>query len=124
MLVHPANQPDPTGAKLLLAECLGRFPGLKVIWGDAGYRGKKLNQFCQLITGARIEIPDYPLVDSRYKRPKGFRVAAKRWVVERTFAWEGRNRRLSKDYEATAEAEETWFYIGFYKLMLGRLAPT
>lgn len=124
MLVHPANQPDPTGARLLLSECLGAFPGLKTIWGDSGYRGVELNKYCKLTTGASIEIPEYPLTDSRYKRPTGFHLLKKRWVVERTFAWEGRNRRLSKDYEASPESEEAWLYIGLFRLMLGRLAPS
>lgn len=121
-IVHAADVQDPTGARLLLAECLGRFPRLKVIYGDAGYRGKALNAFALAVTGARIEAVEYPLSGSRYRRPRGEIPQSKRWVVERTFAWEGRNRRLSKDYEERPESEEAWLYLGLFKLMLRRLA--
>lgn len=123
VLVHPANLQDPTGARLLLSECHGQFPDLRVIWGDAGYLGKALNAFSLVATGARLEAVQYELSDSRYRRPKGLKISAKRWIVERTFAWEGRNRRLSKDYEEVPESEEAWCYIGLFKLMLQRLKP-
>ncbi len=54
--------------------------------------------------------------------PTGFRVLPHRWVVERTFAWLGRNRRLSKDYEALPTTEEAWIYLGMIRLMAARLA--
>jgi putative transposase len=54
--------------------------------------------------------------------PPGFRVLPRRWVVERTFAWLGRNRRLSKDYEALPETEEAWIYLAMIRLMAARLA--
>ena len=56
------------------------------------------------------------------ERPAGFRVLPRRWVVERTFAWLGRNRRLSKDYERLCETTETWIYLAMTRLMLRRLA--
>jgi putative transposase len=59
------------------------------------------------------------------KRPdaaKGFVLLPRRWVVERTFAWLGRNRRLAKDFEATTESATTWLYIASVKLMSRRLA--
>ncbi len=49
--------------------------------------------------------------------------APRRWVVERTFAWLGRSRRLSKDYEALPETEEAWIYVAMSRLMVARLAP-
>ena len=55
--------------------------------------------------------------------PTGFPVLPRRWVVERTFAWLGRYRRLSKDYEALPETEEAWIHLAMSSLMLARLAP-
>ena len=54
--------------------------------------------------------------------PTGFQVLPRRWVVERTFAWLGRYRRLSKDYEALPATEEAWIYLAMSSLMLARLA--
>jgi putative transposase len=56
--------------------------------------------------------------------PAGFQVLPWRWVVERTFGWLGRNRRLSKDYEFLPETEEAFIYVGMVRLMLRRLART
>ena len=56
--------------------------------------------------------------------PSGFQVLPQRWVVERTFGWLGRNRRLSKDYEFLPETEEAFIYLGMVRLMLRRLAKT
>ena len=54
--------------------------------------------------------------------PTGFQVLPRRWVVERTFAWLGRYRRLLKDYEALPATEEAWIYLAMSSLMLARLA--
>ena len=54
---------------------------------------------------------------------KKFKVLKWRWIVERTFAWLGRYRRLSKDYEGTTESSESWIYIAMTHLMLRRLEP-
>ena len=56
------------------------------------------------------------------ERPAGFQVLKRRWVVEPTFAWLGRNRRLSKDYERLCETTETWIYLAMTRLMLRRIA--
>jgi transposase len=55
--------------------------------------------------------------------PTGFQVLPRRWVVERTFAWLGRNRRLSKDYEFLPATTEAWIYLAMSHLMVRRLAP-
>jgi transposase len=55
-------------------------------------------------------------------RERGFKPLPKRWVVERTFAWLGRNRRLAKDYEENPWVSEAWVYLGMLRLLVKRLA--
>jgi len=114
--VHAADVQDRDGAKLVLAKLGDRFPRLWVIWVDGGYAGKLL-VWALATLGLVLDV---------VKRPgaaKGFAVLPKRWIVERTFAWLGRSRRLSKDYEALPETSEAWIRIAMIQLMLKRLAP-
>ena len=86
---------------------------LKTVFADTIY-GYKQTVVCVWII--------YRFVLEIVKRPTGkFKLVAKRWVVERTFAWLGRNRRFSKDYERSPRVSETWIYLGMTKLMLRRL---
>ena len=103
VVVHAANIQDRDGAKLVLTKLMGRFPRLKLIWADAGYAGQ--------------------LVVRRPSDSHHFEVLPRRWVVERTLAWLGRCRRLSKDYEALPETHEAWVQIAMIHLMLRRLKP-
>lgn len=115
MVVHAADIQDREGAKLVLARLTGRFPRLIMIWADGGYRGALLAW--ALVTGGWvIDIVKKPL------GIKTFTVLPKRWIVERTFAWLGRNRRLSKDYEGLPETSETWIRVAMIRIMLIRLA--
>ena len=113
--VHPANIQDRDGAKLVLQRLLGRFPRLERIWADGAYAGK-LVQWAQRCGGWQLELVRRPV------QQHTFQVLPRRWVVERTFAWLGRQRRLSKDYEALPETSESWVYTAMTGLMLRRLA--
>ena len=115
VVVHAANLQDRDGAKLVLAKLHGRFERLRLIWADGGYAGALL-EWAQSFGGWLLEIVH------RTEKHR-FEVLPRRWVVERTFAWLGRHRRLSKDYEALAETSEALIHIAMIYLMLHRLAP-
>ena len=114
--VHPADLQDRDGAKLVLGKLVGRFPRLALIWADGGYAGRLL-VWALVVGGWVIEL---------VKKPEGataFAVLPKRWIVERTFAWLGRSRRLSKDDEGLPESGEARIRVAMIHLMLKRLAP-
>jgi transposase len=115
-IVHEADIQDRDGARITIEEVFERFPSLRHLFADGGYRGEPLANFVHAQGERRIEI---------VKRPddaKGFVVLAKRWVVERTFAWLGRCRRLAKDWESSIEPSEAWTYIASIRLISKRLA--
>ena len=124
--VHEAGLHDSAGAKLVMEGLDGRFPRMRKIWSDSAYRGLKdwmrtklgweLEVVRHLWTGVWVIGDQVPP-----SRPKGFVVLPRRWVVERTFAWLVRNRRLSKDYEYLPETEESFVYAAMIRLMLRRL---
>jgi transposase len=114
VLVHPANIQDSEGAEWLLANFRDDFPTLKLIWVDQGYKD-------WIVDAAKTY---YAVTLEQVHKPKdqvGFAVQPRRWVVERAFAWLGRGRRLSKDYEMLAENSEAVVYIDSIRLMLKRL---
>jgi len=117
VVVYAANIQDRTGAKLVLARMQGRFPRLRKIWADGAYSGS-LIAWTQALLGCILEIVN------RSDDRTGFVVLPKRWIVERTFGWFGRYRRLSKDYEQLPASSETIIYIAMIHLMLRRLAPS
>jgi putative transposase len=117
VVVHAADIQDRDGAKLVLTKLVGRFPRLKLIWADAAYAGQ-LVDWASALGGWLIEVV------KRAKDSHSFEVLPRRWVVERTLGWLGRNRRLSKDYEALPESSEAWVHIAMIHLMLKRLRPT
>ena len=114
-MVHPADIQDRDGAKLVIDKLKGRFPRLRLIWADSGYRGR-LVDWVGATTGYVLEIVKPP------KDSRQFEVLPRRWVVERTPAWLDKCRRLSKDYEALTKTSEAWIHLAMIHLMLRRLA--
>lgn len=87
-------------------------PNLEHIWADQGYRGSKLQS---VANGCSMEL------EVVKRTQPGFAVLPKRWIVERTFAWLGKHRRLSKDYERLPQMSECFVYQAMASLMLHRL---
>lgn len=116
VVVHPADVQDRDGARLVLTKLRGRFPRLERIWADAGYSGS-LAYWATAFGGWTLDIV------RKHAGQRTFVVLPNRWVVERTFAWLGRCRRLSKDYEAVPASSEAWIRLAMVHLMLRRLAP-
>jgi putative transposase len=117
VIVHPADVQDRDGARLLLAMLVGRFSRLQLIWADAGYAGQLIGWVSQQFKSRlRLEIV-------RRREEHKFSVIKWRWIVERTFGWLGRCRRLSKDYEALTGTSENWIRLAMISVMLRRLAP-
>ena len=114
--VHAAGIHDRDGAKLVLSKMRGRWPRLKLIWADGGYAGKLIG-WVQRVCHWVLEIV------KRNADAKGFVLLPRRCVVERTFAWLGNYRRLSKDYEYWTETSEAMIYAAMTHLMLQKLAP-
>ena len=114
VVVHAATIQDRTGAKLLLTYIEGWLPRLQLIWADGGYRGK-------LIAWVQRRYGFVLTVIKRTDTERGFEVLPRRWVVERTFGWLGRYRRLSKDYEELVEVSEAFGYVAMIHLMLRRV---
>ena len=113
VMVHPANWSDKDSARFLLQR-VPLFDRWQTVQFDAGYDSPALVAWCQRWLGVQAEIV-------RRTQPTGFAVMPKRWVVERTFAWLGKCRRLSKDYEQLPQTSEAWVYLAMSKLMLRRL---
>jgi len=114
LVVHSAALQDRDGAKLVLTQVKDRLPRLERIWADAGYQGA-LVQWVADETGWTLEIVPRP-TDAA-----GFVVVAHRWVVERTFAWLAKCRRLRAAYEATVASEEALIRLAMLGVMLRRL---
>ena len=117
LVVHAADVQDRDGAKCVLARLVDHIPRLRLIWADGGYRGKLVSWVMQTFQWT-LEIV------KRNDDIKGFTVLPRRWVVERTFGWLGRYRRLSKDYEELTESSEAMITLAMINLMSRRLART
>jgi len=112
-LVHEADVQDPDGGREVLRTAKARHPRLAKVWADERYTS--------LVGWAREELGIALEIVARIKLP-GFHLLPRRWVVERTFGWFGKSRRLSKDYEYLEESSEAWLDIAMIALYLRRLA--
>jgi putative transposase len=119
VVVTGANVQDYHGAKPVLETVKGRCPRLKVIWADGIYEKKWLIEWVKTECGWELQV-----TKRSDQAKKGFEPLPKRWVVERTFAWLGRYRRLSKDYEVLTEMSEAMIRMAMIHVMLRRLEPT
>ena len=95
-----------------------RFPWLRHVFADGGYAGDKLREALRKIGKSKWTIE----IIKRSDAAKGFEVLPRRWVVERTFAWLSRNRRLAKDFEQTIASATAWLFIASIQLFTRRIA--
>lgn len=115
-IVHAADIQDRDGAPAVLAEARFRHPWLRHVFADGGYAGRRLR-------GALAKMGEWTLeIIKRSDAAEGFEVLPRRWVVERTFAWLGRSRRLAKDWERTIESALAWLFIAHIRTLTRRLA--
>lgn len=116
VVVHSAGMQDRDGAAFVLARIRHRFPWLELIWADSGYDARQVKTAVAAIPVIRMEIV------RRTDDVSGFKVQPRRWVVERTFSWFGRNRRLAKDYENLADTLAAFVTLAAIRIALKRLA--
>jgi putative transposase len=115
VVVHAADVQDRDGAKLVLSQARGLFPGLRLVRADGGYAGK-LIAWCLRVCGWVLEIV------KRSDTAKGWVLLPRRWVVERTFGWLSQCRALARDYEFHPQTSEALIQVAMIHLMLRRLA--
>ena len=129
VVVHPADLQDRAGAPWLLLPLATALPRLELIWADSAYLGP-LQTWVWETFGWRLEIVERPGGRGSWMREgqepparlPGFQLLPRRWIVERTIACIGRNRRMSKDYEFLPATSEAWIYLSMMRVMLKRLA--
>lgn len=137
-LVTPANYGDRKGLLSLLNKITGKFKLLKTVYGDMGYQGFDFTNQVLNIFKKKLEVVKRPrkyfwvpndvkdvakyLIEKGCDVVTGFQVQTKRWIVERTFAWLGKYRRLSKDYEFNMHNSENMIYLAMIKNMLKNTA--
>ena len=116
--VHSAGIQDRDGAPDLLKKVAARYPFLRHVFADGGYAGPKLREALKAIGRWTLQIV------KRSDTAQGFEVLPRRWVVERTLAWLGRCRRLSKDWEKTIASAEAWALIAHIRRVTRHLAKS
>jgi len=115
LVVTAASVSDKAGAKLLLIKLYDAFSTLKIMWADSGYDGKPLAAWATTIAAITLEVV-------KRTSPHSFQVVRRRWVVERTFGWLMRYRRLARDYERLTAHHEAMVYWATVLIMTKRLA--
>lgn len=114
--MHPADIQDRDGGKLVLSTLFGMFPFLEKLFADGGYQGPQFQKaLAKVMPQLKTEII------KRSDKAKGFEVLPRRWVVERTFAWLNRCRRLAKDWENLTRSALAYIRLASIRLMLRRL---
>jgi transposase len=119
VMVTSASVQDKVGAKPVLTRLAGDFRTLRLVWADGGY-ANSLEE--GLLGWARRALGIVVEIVKRNDDAKGFQLLPRRWVVERTFAWLVRNRRLARDYERLTATSETMIKVAMIRLMLTRIA--
>ena len=114
VVVHAANIYDGHAAERVLKALFSIVKTVKKIWADGAYKGKQFIKWVKEQFGCILEVV-------KKKKGKGFHVLPQRWVVERTFAWLNRYRRLSKDYERKPTSSSSHVYVASIRLMLRRI---
>jgi transposase len=117
VLVTPADRPERDGAQQVLQRVGDWFTRLRKLWVDGGYSGETFAQWVRS-QWPKLEVE----VVKRSPDSKGFAVLPQRWIVERTFGWLMRHRRLVRDYERTEASAESWIHLAMIRLQLRRLA--
>ena len=114
--MHAADIQDRDGAPEVLKSIRHRFPRLRHLFADAAYAGPKLEGALEVIGRWKLEII------KRSDTAQGFELLPRRWVVERTFAWLNRCRRLAKDWEKSIASAQAWILVANIRLLTRRLA--
>jgi putative transposase len=118
IMITPAATQDRDAAKPLIKELVKWFGRLQIIWADGGYLGTLVRWVKQLRPYGKLHLE----IVRRSDRAKGFQVLPKRWIVERTFGWFFKSRRLRTDYEVRLDHSEAMLRICMIRLMVRRLA--
>lgn len=115
-IVHAADMQDRDGGALVMATLFGLYPFLLTLYADGGYQGPKFRRTLKkIMSGVSVEIV------KRSDTANKFVVLPKRWIVERTFAWLGRCRRLAKDWENFNQKALAFLRLASIRLMLRKL---